>query len=299
MKFDREKMLAKWQEKARLVDRALEELLPPPDREPAVIHQAMRYSLFAGGKRIRPVLTLAAAEVAGGNWRDALPAACALEMIHTYSLIHDDLPAMDNDDFRRGKPTCHRVYGEAMAILAGDALLTLAFQVLAEAATGKEAQRYIQVIAEIAAAAGTAGMVGGQVMDLQAENQVIDGTTMAKIHSLKTGALIRAAVRSGALLAGAEEDVLQVLTVYAEKFGLAFQITDDILDEVGEAAKMGKNPGSDRRKQKATYLSLYGLEVAREKAREAVEEAVAVLKPLGEKGEFLRFLACYLLERES
>ena len=231
-------------ERRALVDAALERWLPPPDEPPAAIHEAMRYSVFAGGKRLRPMLALFGCEAAGGKMEDAMPVAVALELIHTYSLVHDDLPAMDDDDFRRGRPTCHKVYGEAIAILAGDALLTHAFQVLTDpAADGVPAVRRLQIIAEISAAAGSAGMVGGQTMDIQAEGRALDPATLLTLHSKKTGALLRASLRVGGLAGGADDGVLASLTRYGERLGLAFQIVDDILDIEGSSAEMGKTAG--------------------------------------------------------
>ncbi|RKO66773.1 polyprenyl synthetase family protein [Desulfofundulus salinus] len=286
--------------RAALVDRALDELLPSEDTYPPVIHQAMRYSLFAGGKRLRPVLVLAAAETVGGDPARVLPAACALELIHTYSLIHDDLPAMDNDDFRRGKPTCHRVYGEAVAILAGDALLTHAFALLAKNAQNQlaPAERVVQVIEEVAAAAGTLGLIGGQVVDTLAADTTVDDATLEYIHRHKTGALYRVAVRAGAILAGAKEKQLEALTIYAENLGLAFQIQDDILDVEGDPARLGKPVGSDERNKKATYPALFGLDVARAKAREAVAAALAALEPFDERADFLRELVRFVIARD-
>lgn len=284
------------------INQALDQFLLPADAYPPVIHQAMRYSVMGGGKRLRPVLVGAAAEVVGGSLSMVLPAAVAVECIHSYSLIHDDLPAMDDDDFRRGQPTCHRVFGEAIAILAGDALLTLAFEFLArlsEQPEGPPALVVLQVIRELAEAAGTQGMIGGQVLDLEAEKKPIDAAGLEAIHRLKTGALIRAAVRSGAMLAGASPGALRNLTIYAEELGLAFQITDDILDEIGEEKQMGKPVGSDRRHQKATFPALYGIDTSLAMARGCVERAVESLREFGEAGRFLRELAHYVLERRS
>lgn len=292
-----------WRElKARsaLVDEALDRFLPPADAYPPVIHQAMRYSLFAGGKRLRPVLVMASAEAVGGNPQRVLPAACAIELIHTYSLIHDDLPAMDNDDFRRGKPTCHRVYGEAVAILAGDALLTHAFGLLARNAGYCQVppERVLQVIEEVAAAAGSAGLIGGQVVDTLMEASQVDMPTLEYIHRHKTGALYRAAVRAGAILVGATEEQLAALTEYAEHLGLAFQIQDDILDVEGDPAKLGKPVGSDQRNRKVTYPFLLGMEVAKARARAAVEAALAALKSFDQRANFLRHLARFVVERD-
>ncbi len=280
------------------VDRALERWLPPQEDHPPKIHEAMRYSVFAGGKRLRPILALLACEAVGGNSDETLPIAAALEMVHTYSLIHDDLPAMDDDDYRRGRRTCHRVYGEAIAILAGDALLTHAFRVLADTGpTRLGAEGRLQVIAEIAEAAGSRGMVGGQVMDILAEGREIDGPTLRRLHTQKTGALIRASVRVGGIAGGAEEGRLQVLTRYAERVGLAFQIVDDILDIEGATAEMGKSAGSDLRRKKATYPAVIGLEESRRQAARLLVEAKDALRPLGEKGAALAALADFVGRR--
>lgn len=288
-------------QRGTLINQALENYLQTEEIYPPVIHQAMRYSIFAGGKRLRPILVLAAAEVVSNRPDRALPAAVALEFIHTYSLIHDDLPAMDNDDLRRGRPTCHKVYGEAVAILAGDALLTQAFEVLSDTAfpDGPESTIVLQVIREIAQAAGTLGMIGGQVVDLASEGQQIDLPTLTYIHQHKTGALIRAAVRSGALLGGASADELLALTGYAEAFGLAFQIADDILDVVGNEAVLGKPVGSDARNEKSTFPNLFGLERSQEMARETAEKAITYLARFGDRARFLRALTQYVLERDS
>jgi geranylgeranyl diphosphate synthase type II len=283
------------------INQLLEEFLIPEDAYPTVIHQAMRYSVMAGGKRLRPILVLAAAEAIGGNPQVVQPAAAALEFIHTYSLVHDDLPAMDNDDFRRGKPTCHKVFGEAQAILAGDALLTLAFEVLTQKSgfiVGPSPEVLLQVIAELAQAAGTMGMIGGQVVDLDSEGRQVEVATLDYIHRHKTGALIRASLRAGALLAGANTEELNDLTRYAEELGLAFQIADDILDVVGDEIKMGKPVGSDVRNQKSTFPARFGLERSREMARERVEQAVASLTRFNERARFLRELAYYVIERD-
>ncbi len=279
-----------------LVDRALDEMLAPA--YPPVIYEAMRYSLFAGGKRLRPILLMAAADAAGSDGAKYLHVACGLEMIHTYSLIHDDLPAMDDDDYRRGKLTNHKVYGDGMAVLAGDGLLTAAF----EAMLGQpdvEAATLVAVVREVAAAAGAAGMVGGQAVDLQSAGREIDGDTLKYMHRAKTGALFRAAIRAGAMLAGASAAKLAALTEYAEQFGLAFQITDDILDVAGDAAKIGKPVGSDEKNRKATYVSLYSLAEARQMAGVAVAAALAALEGFGPEAGVLRELVDYLLARDS
>jgi geranylgeranyl diphosphate synthase type II len=281
-----------------LVDAALERWLPPQDERPPRVHEAMRYSVFAGGKRLRPVLALLAAEAAGGKAEDAMPVAVALEMIHTYSLIHDDLPAMDDDDFRRGRPTCHKVYGEAIAILAGDALLTRAFEVLSSPeALPAAPPRVLQIIAEIAGAAGSHGMVGGQAMDVIAEGQAIDFATLRYLHAHKTGALIRASIRAGAIAGGARGEALDALTRYADRLGLAFQIVDDILDVEGDSAEMGKTAGSDERRHKATYPAIVGLEASRREVERLLDEARAVLAPLGARATHLLALADFVGRR--
>ncbi len=289
------------EERRRLVNRSLEAYLPGV-RGPAFrVVQAMHYSLFVGGKRLRPILCLAAAEAVGGDVGEALPVACSLEMIHTYSLIHDDLPAMDDDDLRRGQPTCHKQFDEATAILAGDGLLTAAFQVLAGATpqfSGRE-PTLLEVIQLVAAAAGYQGMVGGQMLDLMAEGRQVTLKELEMIHRLKTGALLTAALRSGALVGGGSRSEVSALTSYGEKFGLAFQITDDLLDVEGEAAEMGKAPGMDQKRQKATYPAVLGLEATREWARRLVDAALAELTPFAERAEPLRELAQYLLVRRS
>lgn len=289
------------QEKAALVDQSLQELLPAEGVYPPIIHQAMRYSIFAGGKRLRPILCLAAAEAVGKASEPLLPVACALEMLHTYSLIHDDLPAMDDDDYRRGKLTNHKVYGEGIAVLAGDALLTYAFEVLARYSRQNPAQgTALQVLEEIALAVGTAGMIGGQVVDLESEGKNItkQEEILSYIHTHKTGALFRTSLRAGALLAGAGEEELAGLTLYAEKFGLAFQITDDLLDVIGKQEILGKPIGSDAHKKKITYPVIYGLEESKCLAKEAIEEAVQALEKLPGNTEPLRLLVRYLEQRE-
>ena len=285
----------------RAVEEALARLLPPAEAHPPTIHEAMRYSVFAGGKRLRPVLVLAGAEVVGGRLDDVLPTACAFELIHTYSLIHDDLPAMDDDDYRRGRPTSHKVFGEAVAILAGDALLTLAFRLVAESFRDGRTDPAIlpRVLVEIAEAAGTAGMVGGQVVDIQSEGRVVEAAVLEDIHARKTGALIRAAVRTGALLAGAAPAPLAVLTTYGERLGLAFQIVDDILDVEGSLEALGKTAGSDRRKKKATFPALHGLPASKARAAALIAEAKAALVPLGPLAEPLAALADYIMERKA
>lgn len=287
--------------KARLVDEALARYLPPADGYPPVIHEAMRYSVFAGGKRLRPVLAITAAEIVGGNPAAVLPAACALELIHTYSLVHDDLPAMDNDDFRRGKPASHKVFGEGMAILAGDALLTLAFEILARSATEGPAspQRVLRAVQELGVAAGTEGLIGGQVVDLLASCGAVAGEeTLWYMHERKTAALYRAALRIGALVGGGDEDSITRLGEFGRRFGLAFQITDDILDVVGEEEKLGKPVGSDGRNRKTTSVSVLGLARAKEEARRQCKLALEILGGFGPEADFLRAAAQFILARE-
>ena len=287
-----------WKKRQALVEHALKEEL---DRTPVLddtLRASMAYSLMAGGKRLRPVLLMAAADAVGADGTKFLPVACALEMIHTYSLIHDDLPAMDNDDLRRGKPTNHVVYGEGIAILAGDALLTLAFTVILRQ-KAVPAEALLRVVDEISRAAGAEGMVGGQVLDLEAENRQISMEELRRVHTGKTGALFRAALRSGAILAGASEEQLSALTAYADHFGLAFQITDDILDVIGNAEEIGKPVGSDEKNHKSTYVTLTSLEMAQELARRTVAEAEAALSVFGQEAAFLRELVAYLVNRKQ
>lgn len=282
-----------------LVDEWLERLLPLETVVPSTIHQAMRYSVFAGGKRLRPILAIAAGGIFDAVERELLPAACSLEMIHTYSLIHDDLPAMDNDDLRRGRPTSHIVFGEAMAILAGDALLTQAFATLAEYETANS-ERKVRVISEVAAAAGTVrALIGGQVLDIQSEGKPVTGAELEEIHRAKTGAIIRCAVRIGAILGGADEKALHALTVYGEKAGLAFQVADDLLDETATTEELGKTAGKDLASHKATYTALYGLDGARQMADRLCREAIEAVQGLGERGRVLEEIARFIVERRS
>jgi len=282
----------------KAVETTLGTLVPAADRTPGILYESMRYSLFAGGKRLRPVLALATVEALGGDVDAALPVACTLEMIHTYSLIHDDLPAMDDDDLRRGKPTNHVVFGEAVAILAGDALLTQAFEVLGTLdSTGREANM-LRIVGELAKASGSVGMVAGQVADMENEGKQADAETMAFIHAHKTGALITAAVRIGALYAGATDAQLAALTTYAERIGLAFQIVDDILDVVGNAEKLGKAVGADAAHAKSTYVSLYGLDHSRATVRRLTDEAHHALQSVGLQAERLHQIADWLVERD-
>ena len=279
------------------VEARMEILLPAQKGPLSGMMEAMRYSLFAGGKRLRPVLLMAAADAVGRDGLDFLPSACALEMIHTYSLIHDDLPAMDDDDYRRGRLTNHKVFGEGMAVLAGDGLLTLAFETLLSQ-PGVQAETLVRVAREVALAAGPSGMVGGQAIDLMSEEKLPSPEIMALMHRLKTGALFRASIRAGALLAEAGADEVQSLTDFAESFGLAFQITDDILDVVGTDAVLGKPVGSDEKNHKATYVTVYSLPEARKMAKEAVDEALVALERFGDKAGVLRSLSEYLLIRD-
>lgn len=261
------------------------------------LNESMYYSLIGGGKRIRPVLALASAEVAGGNPETILRAAAALELIHTYSLIHDDLPAMDNDDYRRGRLSNHKVFGEAQAILAGDALLTYAFELLADLDLGQP-ERELRVIREVAAAAGKDGMVRGQVLDIDGEGKALTLTEIEEIHKAKTGALLTVSARLGGILAGGTEEQISALTDYAQALGLAFQIKDDILDIVGDSETLGKPAGSDLRQGKSTYVSLLGLEGAEHQLHAQIVQAQAALKPFGSKASFLNELARYIEERQ-
>lgn len=284
----------------QLVDAALEKIFPMASGLQKRVIEAARYSLFAGGKRLRPILCLAAAEVTGGDIEPVLPAACALEMIHTYSLIHDDLPAMDNDDFRRGVPTNHKVFGEAVAILAGDALLTEAFGYFAQSAGGTVSpDKAVKVIRIAVRAAGYRGMIGGQVIDLECENQKVSLATVEYMHIHKTGALLSASLEIGAVLGGGNDTQAKALKNYGHHFGLAFQITDDILDVEGDQALMGKTPGSDAAKNKMTYPALLGVAQSRDAAREHVERSLEALAGFDAKAEPLRAIARYLLVRKG
>ena len=284
----------------QLIEDALEKVFPVASGLEKKVVEAARYSLFAGGKRLRPILSLAASEVVGGDIEHVLPAACAVEMIHTYSLIHDDLPAMDNDDFRRGVPTNHKVFGEAIAILAGDALLTEAFEYFALSANnGVSPEKLIEVIGIAVKAAGYRGMIGGQAIDLECENRKVDLATVEYMHIHKTGALLSASLEIGAILGGGDKAQIKALKTYGHHFGLAFQITDDLLDVEGDPALMGKTPGSDAAKNKMTYPALLGIAQSREAAREHVESSLEALVSFGEAAEPLRAIARYLLERKG
>ncbi|WP_378955563.1 polyprenyl synthetase family protein [Pelosinus sp. sgz500959] len=286
------------QEKCLIIDEALARFIPDHNVFPPIIFEAMRYSLFAGGKRLRPIMLMAAADAVGGDGIQYLNVACGLEMIHTYSLIHDDLPAMDNDDYRRGKLTSHKVFGDGMAVLAGDALLTDAFTTMLSQ-PDIEAEILLKVIKEISIAAGAKGMIGGQVIDLSSEGKTIDLKTVELMHQGKTGALFQAALRAGAQLANAQEWQVAALTEYAQQFGLAFQITDDILDVTGSQEKIGKPVGSDSRNHKATYVTLYSLDEARNMAEQTVMKALQALSKFGTEADVLREMVRSLVNRDN
>ncbi|PYT52076.1 MAG: polyprenyl synthetase [Acidobacteria bacterium] len=287
-----------FEEDRLVVDAALERLLPAQTAPPSSVHTAMRYSVFAGGKRIRPILCLETARIFTSDVTPALHPACALEFIHTYSLIHDDLPALDNDDVRRGKPTCHKKFGEALAILAGDALLTLAFETIS--ATLVPSERCVSILSEVASAAGTInGMVGGQVADVEAEGKRVDPQTLEYIHRSKTAALIRASITAGALCAGAGPEDVTRLRRFGETIGWAFQVTDDILDVEESSAALGKTAGKDMAQQKATYPSVFGLERSHEIAKDLATKAIAELIPYAERASRLREIAEFLVLRRA
>jgi geranylgeranyl diphosphate synthase, type II len=281
----------------KMVDEALEALLPKSTVKPKTIHKAMRYSIFAGGKRLRPILCLAAAECCGGRPGTAIPLACAVECIHTYSLIHDDLPCMDDDDLRRGMPTSHKVFGEAVAVLAGDALLTFAFE-LASEAPGWPRHPLKEVIRELAVAAGSRRLIAGQVVDLESEGKKVSVPLLRFIHESKTAALLSSSIRLGAMSANAGSVQLQNLSAFGKALGLAFQVIDDILDVTQTSETLGKSAGKDVSAEKATYPSVVGLERSRQIARKLTQEAHSSLKPLGRKAEILHGLADHLLSRE-
>jgi geranylgeranyl diphosphate synthase, type II len=282
----------------KIVDQALRDYLPPSDTWPTKLHQSMNYSIAAGGKRLRPILVIAAAEALGKTYENVLPTACALEFIHTYSLIHDDLPAMDDDDLRRGQPTNHRVHGEAMAILAGDSLLTEAFHLIARNSKPDQAAVTLEVISRIAAASGSRGMAGGQAVDLLSEKVKISLEELERLHRHKTGKLIQVSIEAGALTAGADRRQLESLSRFGECIGLSFQIADDVLDiEGGE--EIGKDIGSDVANEKATYPSILGLEESKRLARELTEEALGVLRDFDAKADPLREIARYVVYRKN
>jgi geranylgeranyl diphosphate synthase type II len=290
------------EERRRLVEAALDHALSPEEAWPATIHRAMRYSVFAGGKRIRPILVLASGEAVGGERDETMPLACAVEMIHTYSLIHDDLPAMDNDDLRRGKPTSHKVFGEAIAVLAGDALLTRAFHLMASVPDDWDAarvRRRVLATAALGEACGTAGLIGGQVLDLESEGRAIGADRLEVMHRAKTGALLAACVRGGAILGAADRSDAARLERYGAAIGLAFQIVDDVLDATAGSDRLGKTPGKDSAAGKATYVAVHGLDRARGMARELLADALDAVTPLGARGELLADIARLIVERDS
>lgn len=286
-------------EQVQAVDRVLNDWVPGENVDPDIIHRAMRYSLFAGGKRIRPILAIAAARAVSDSPDGIENAAATLELIHTYSLIHDDLPALDNDDLRRGRPTCHRVFGEAMAILAGDALLTLAFEVLSRVPS-VNAERKIRLVEELSRASGTVGgMIGGQVNDLEGEGKHPSALLLESIHRAKTGALLRASVRMGAIYAGASREELNAISEYGEHIGLAFQIIDDVLDVEEPSEKLGKTAGKDEAQQKITFPAVYGLERSHEMAEEERLAAHVALRMFDDRAERLRQLADFIVQRKA
>lgn len=282
----------------KLIETTLDRLVPPETAHPQTIHKAMRYSLFAGGKRIRPILCIAAANAVSDSAAGVESAACTLELIHTYSLIHDDLPALDNDDLRRGRPTCHKVFGDAMAILAGDALLTLAFQVLSQLTA--DAERRVRLVEELSVAAGTVGgMIGGQVSDLEGEGKTPTIHLLNEIHRAKTGALLRASLRMGGIYVGADEAEMRALSEYGEHIGLAFQIVDDVLDVEQPSEKLGKTAGKDAAQRKITFPSVYGLEVSREMAEQERLQAHLALRQFDDRADRLRELADLIVRRSA
>jgi geranylgeranyl diphosphate synthase type II len=283
--------------RAAEVDAALDAFLPKAKEKPATIHAAMRYTVFAGGKRLRPILCLAAAEACGGDPEAAIPPACAVEVLHTYSLVHDDLPCMDDDDLRRGRPTCHKVYGEGMAVLTGDALLTEAFLMLAQT---QPAKRYPvgSYVAELALTGGSTKLIGGQVMDLEGEGKKLTKAQLVKIHEAKTAALLTTSIRLGAMTANATDKQLEALSIFGRALGLAFQVIDDILDVTASTEVLGKTAGKDAAVEKATYPAILGLEKSRKEAAKLTEEAMNALQPFGKKAQRLREIAEYLLKRE-
>ena len=285
-------------QKGQIIDAALDAMIQESRLSPALV-EAMKYSLMAGGKRIRPVLCLAACEAVGGDTQTALSAACALELIHTYSLIHDDLPAMDDDELRRGKATCHIAYDEATAILAGDALLTLAFEVLSSVDSNHRypADRWLQIIRLISGAAGYQGMIQGQMLDIASEGKALDVDALETMHCLKTGALIEASLDCGALLGGANHRQRELLGVYGRKIGLAFQVADDLLNVEGDPELMGKAVGTDSRHEKSTYPSVMGVEKARQFSKKLIQEALQALETFDKQADPLRAIATYIIER--
>lgn len=302
MTANEDKLLKEYlNDKKKIIDEALNRYLPDENEYPQEIFRAMRYSLFAGGKRIRPILCMASAEAVGGEVSAVIPVSCALELIHTYSLIHDDLPAMDDDDFRRGVPTNHKVFGEGIAILAGDALLTEAYRLMSDRGISKAAapEKMLAVINEISKAAGYFGMVGGQVVDILSEGREVDTDTLYYIHTKKTGEMIRVSLRVGAILSGAKKSYLDALSIYGDHIGLAFQIADDILNVEGDRKLMGKGTGSDAERGKVTFPKLIGLEASKKKLEELIEKSVDALSGFDEKAKPLRMIAKYIIKRES
>lgn len=287
-----------WTNRQKTFEKALDRFLPKSTTRPATIHEAMRYSLFAGGKRLRPILCLAAAEGVGGSTANALPLACAVECIHTYSLIHDDLPCMDDDDLRRGKPTSHKVYGEGLAVLAGDGLLTIAFELVARC-PGWPRYKMADLIKELSQASGSKGLIAGQVVDLESEGKKISLNDLRYIHQNKTSALITSSIRLGAMSGNATAEQLKNLTQFGKSLGLAFQVIDDILDITQTSAQLGKSAGKDLKVQKATYPALLGMAGAQKEAARLTKQAMSALKPLGNQGLRLREIADYMLERKS
>ena len=279
------------------VDGAMDDFLPTLDERPGSIHEAMRYCVFAGGKRLRPVLCIAAAEACGGRREEAFPAACAVELMHTYSLVHDDLPCMDDDDLRRGRATCHKVFGEGMAVLCGDALLTEAFAVIAKS-QASESYSVGEMVAELALTGGSRKLIGGQVLDLEGEGKALAMEELVQIHEAKTAALLTVSVRLGAMSAGAGEDELEALTRFGHALGLAFQVIDDILDVTQTTENLGKTAGKDAAVDKATYPSVIGLELSRKEAERLTAEAMEALEVFGEKAAKLREIAERMLVRE-
>lgn len=286
-------------EKRKLIDKALDSYLAPDDSYPETIHQAIRYSVLNGGKRFRPLLALASCEAVGGKPDIVIPTACAIELIHAFSLVHDDLPALDDDDLRRGKPTTHKIFGEATAILTGDALLTKAFEVIASHTKGIPAETIIEVMRIIAKAAGMNGMIVGQVVDLLSEGKNISPEVLEFMHRNKTGALIKVSAQAGGILGRGTRSQIKALGIYGEKIGLAFQITDDILDITGKEEKTGKAIGSDTKKNKSTYPDIYGLQVSEELARKAIDEAMIALNEFDDKADPLRALAEFVIKRDA
>ena len=300
MSFNMDFFTQELRQRKQYIDNCLEKYLGDESLNPPILHQAMHYAVLNGGKRLRPIMVLEGARIAGGKVESVVPTACALEMIHSYSLVHDDLPAMDDDDFRRGQPTCHKVFGEANAILTGDALLTGAFEVMADNALidGIELKDVVRAIREVAHAAGSQGMIGGQVMDLSGEDKTV-AYDLSLLHSLKTGELFKASLRAGAILNQLDEADLEALTQFGHHFGIAFQITDDILDVNGDQTLIGKPVGSDEKNVRTTYISLFGVEGAKEKALQSVQACLESLAVFGSEADFLRDLARFTLYRTS